>query len=108
MLPCLFAAQAWTALQASRKRGSPKFRFDREGISCDSGKLHTSASWSGVNRIRLTRRTCFIYLSPRCAWFFGRDELTPEDESLLFDFAKSENVKFHGGELKQACDEKSR
>lgn len=100
MLPCFFALQAWTAVQASRKRGNPKFKFDRDGISCESGKLHTSAPWAGINRIRLTRRTCFVYLSPRCAWFFGRDELTPEDESQLFNFARAENVKFQGDEFK--------
>lgn len=96
MLPCLFAMQSWIALRATHSRGMPIFKFDSNGISCDSGKLHTSAPWSGINRLRLTRRTCFVYLTPRCAWFFGRNELSPQDEALLFNFAKASHVRLQG------------
>lgn len=96
MLPFLFAMQSWTTVRAARRTGLPLFKFDSKGMSCNSGQLQMSTPWTGINQMRLTRRSCFVYVTPRAAWFFGRNELSAEDEAQLLGFARASNVKLLG------------
>ena len=96
MLPLMFALQAWKVMTAVRRMGLPVFCFDHEGISARSGEIHTRVPWSGVDRVRLVGRTCFFYLTPRAAWFFGRIDLAPGDLETVLGFARAANVKLQG------------
>ena len=92
MLPLLLAAQAWKIWRWYRTAGQPTFFFDAEGATLKSGEVVVRVPWSGIKRILLTRRTCFLYLAPRVAWFFERDEVSQQDEQRILDFAKGASV----------------
>lgn len=96
MLPFLFAMQSWITIRHAREAGLPVFTFDKEGAGCKSGKLEARAPWSGINRVRLTRRTCFVYVTKRSVWFFGRGELTSSEETALLAFVRASDVKLQG------------
>nr|WP_255548780.1 YcxB family protein [Luteibacter sp. dw_328] len=96
MLPFLFALQSWRTLRATRDSGAPVFSFDEEGAACANGAIVTRLPWSAIHRIKFDARTCFVYVTPRAAWFFGRDLLTKDQEAALSDFARRFNVKLEG------------
>ncbi|WP_146171650.1 YcxB family protein [Luteibacter sp. OK325] len=96
MFPFLLALQAWRVLRATKESGVPVFTFDEEGAACATGAVVTRLPWSGIHRIRFDARTCFVYVTPRAAWFFGRALLTKGQEAALSDFARRSNVKLEG------------
>lgn len=96
MLLLVFAIQAWRITRWSRTIGQPVFSFDEESATCKSGLMVTRIPWSGIKRVKLTRKTCFFYITERAAWFFGRDELSKQEESIILDFARRSNVKLTG------------
>lgn len=96
MLPFIFALQSWRTLRATRDSGAPVYSFDEEGAACTTGAVVTRLPWSAIHRIKFDARTCFVYVTPRAAWFFGRDLLTKDQEAALFDFARRSNVRLDG------------
>ncbi|WP_281850872.1 YcxB family protein [Dyella sp. GSA-30] len=96
MLPLIFAIQAWKIRQWSRSTGQPVFSFDEESATCKSGLVVTRVPWSGIKQIKFTRKTCFFYLTKQAAWFFGRNELSKQQESAILSFARRSNVKLTG------------
>jgi hypothetical protein len=96
MLPFLFALQSWRTLRATRDSGAPVFTFDEQGAACANGVIVTRLPWSAIHRIKFDARTCFVYVTPRAAWFFRRDLLTKDQEAALSDFARRSNVTLEG------------
>jgi len=96
MVPFVLAMQAWKITHWSRTVGQPVFSFDAENVTCKSGDMVTRIPWSGIKRLRLTNKTCFVYLTTRVAWFFSRSEMSKLDEAALLDFARLSNVRVAG------------
>lgn len=96
MLLFVFTVQAWKITKWSQTMGQPVYLFDEESATCQSGQMVTRIPWSGIKRIRLTRKTCFLYITKQTVWFFGRDELSKQDESTMLEFARRSNVKLTG------------
>ena len=91
-----FALQAWKMVQWVSDVGVPAYTFDHSGGSCQSRGMVTHVPWSSIHQLRLTKRICFVYVTPRAAWFFRRDSLTPHEESALFELARRANVRLRG------------
>lgn len=92
MLPFLFAIQSWKTLRTIRDLGVPVFTFDEEGAACATGPVVTRLPWSAIHRLKFDAKTCFVYVTPRCTWFFARNLLSKDEEAALFDLARSSKV----------------
>ena len=93
MLPCMFALQAWRVVRNARDLGAPVFTFDESGAACANGAIVTRVPWSAISRLSFDARTCFVYVTPRSAWFFARDLLSKDDEAALSEFARRSAVR---------------
>ncbi|MHA6206253.1 YcxB family protein [Dyella soli] len=96
MIPFVLGLQAWRIARWYRTLGPPVFSFDPDSATCRCGEMVTRMPWSGIRRIRLTRKTCFVYITPRAAWFFAREEISRHDEAALLDFARRSGVQLDG------------
>ncbi|HTV85830.1 MAG TPA: hypothetical protein VME63_10500 [Dyella sp.] len=96
MIPFVLAMQAWKITRWYHALGQPILSFDAESATLRSGDIVTRIPWSGVKRIKLTGKTCFIYITPRLAWYFARDEANRQDEKGILNFAQRANVQLVG------------
>jgi len=93
MMPSLFAFQAWRVVRNARDLGAPIFTFDETGAACANGAIVTRLPWSAISRLTFDARTCFVYVTPRSAWFFARDLLSKDDEAAVSEFARRSAVR---------------
>lgn len=96
MCPLLVALQARKIMQALKREGPSTFTFDAEAVTCQSRSIQARVLWTGMARVWLTETRCFLYFTPRCAWFFRRCDLKPEGETVVLAFAKAAGVKVEG------------
>lgn len=96
MLPFLVALQAWKITRWCQRFGLPEFSFDEGGASCRSGEVMTRIGWTGIKKMRISRTTCFVYLTPSVAWFFDRRDLSRDELEAVVELAQRANVKLAG------------
>ena len=94
--PLLVALQARKIMRALEREGPSTFTFDVEAVTCQSRSIHVRVLWTGMARVWLTKRRCFLYFTPRVAWFFQRSELRSEGEAAVLAFARTAGVKVEG------------
>lgn len=94
--PLLMALQARKIMRTLEREGPSTFTFDAEAVTYQSRSIHVRVLWTGMARVWLTKRRCFLYFTPRVAWFFQRSELRPEGEAAVLAFARAAGVKVEG------------
>ena len=95
--PCMLALQSWKTLRHWKREGPSTFTFDAEGVHCRARHVETRVLWTGMVRVKLTKRRCFLYFTPRLAWFLRRADLGPEGEAAVLAFAAEAGVQVDGG-----------
>ncbi|HEY4144735.1 YcxB family protein [Pinirhizobacter sp.] len=93
MIPFVLAMQAWKITRWYHALGQPVFLFDADSATLKSGDMVTRIPWSGIKRVKLTGKTCFLYITPRLAWYFARNEVSKQDEVGILNFAQMANVR---------------
>ena len=56
----------------------------------------TRIGWTGIKKMRISRTTCFVYLTPSVAWFFDRRDLSRDELEAVVELAQRANVKLAG------------
>ena len=92
----LLALQSWKIMQASRREGASTFTFDDSGVLCRARTMEVRVPWSGMVRVRMTKQRCFLYFTPRCAWFIRRDGMKPGEEAAILALAGKAGCKIGG------------
>ncbi len=96
MVLFFLALQTWKITSQARAMGALVYTFDEQGVRCQHGSMVTSVPWSGIVRVKLTDRTCFLYVSPSVMWVFPRRHLTSDQASCLCALARNARVRLEG------------
>jgi hypothetical protein len=92
----LLALQSWKIMQTVRREGASTFTFDEDGVLCRARTMEMRVTWSGMARVRMTKQRCFLYFTPRCAWFIRRDGMKPGEEASILGLAMKAGAKVEG------------
>ncbi|MBT2116102.1 hypothetical protein KK141_01040 [Dyella sp. LX-66] len=96
IVPLAIALQSWNILRSARREGPSTFAFGEEGVVCRSKTMEARVLWSGMVRVLLTKQHCFLYFTPRFAWFLRRDGMSSSEEIAILKLASDAGVKVQG------------